>query len=74
MAIQVRSDDYGSSLYRSEDGHPLFDKLERDDRVRSTYDRNDWSTGDYVYAEDDCTLYLTGSGAPLWTWDGRDLY
>lgn len=43
-----------------------FDALAADDRIRPTFDRNDWAAGDYTYAEDVHTLYLTGTGQALY--------
>lgn len=43
-----------------------FDGMNGDDRIRATYDPNDWSAGDYTYAEDTHTLYVTGNGQALY--------
>lgn len=68
MAIRKLSDDAARDWYH--DGTaPDFAALQDDNRIRARYDRNDWSTGDVVYCEDDCALRLTGTGAPLWQWD-----
>lgn len=68
MAYIVKaSSDYGANLYIAEDGRsPDFEGLHADGRIRATYDKNDLSAGDYTYAEDTATLYLTGTGAVLW--------
>ena len=67
--IKTLSTDHGATLYRHELS-PDFAALHADDRVRATYNANDWTPGDYTYAEDTRTLYLTGTGERLWEWDG----
>lgn len=70
--IKVRklSSDFGATCYLKDVynvGECIdFEALESDGRVRPTFDRNDWSAGDYTYAEDTETLYLTGTGERLW--------
>lgn len=70
MAIRKLSSDVGADLYH--DGtSPNFTELEADGRNREVFDPNDWTPGDYTYAEIQGVLYLTGTGEKLWEWDGN---
>jgi hypothetical protein len=72
-AVVRLSHDFGASLYlkiirhKGQD-YEVIDReaLEGDDRIRPSYDFNDWTPGDYTFAEDTQALYLTGTGEMLW--------
>jgi hypothetical protein len=71
VAIVDRDEqDIGANLYH-DGGAPDFEALDADGRIRETYNPQDWTPGDYTYAEDERTLYLTGPGIVLWRWDGK---
>ena len=66
-------DDVGANLYTRwvftrKDAYevPDWGALERDCRIRRTFDPNDLTPGDYVFCRDDLTLRLTGTGDILW--------
>ena len=70
IKIIKTSTDFGATCYiynRFNVGECIdFRELERDDRIRKTFNHNDWTSGDYTYAEDTEALYLTGTGEMLW--------
>jgi hypothetical protein len=64
------STDFGATCYiydRFGVGECInFKELGGDGRIKATFNKNDWSAGDYTYAEDTEALYLTGTGEMLW--------
>lgn len=64
------STDFGATCYtynRFNVGECIdIRSLEADGRIRDTYDRDDWTAGDYTFALDTEALYLTGTGEMLW--------
>ena len=70
VTVRKLSTDFGATCYLFNAfgvGECIdFEALERDGRIRPTFDRDDLTPGDYTYAEDTETLYLTGTGERLW--------